>query len=260
LHCHPLPAWDDGPGTLEGSLQLLQAASDAGVEVLVATPHVGRAFRGVEHPAGEIPAAVERLQSAANEAGLKIKLVPGAEIMLGAVDLLARPGVDAAWTYGGLGKHMLVESPYPAWPDFGDNLIYELGLRGVTAIIAHPERYVDVQRDPTKMIEAGRQGHLLQVTARALLGMAGKTQLHCALALLEAGAVHFVSSDAHSEKHPYTGAVFALLCRHVGERRARQICRDNPRAVIEGRPLGRQVEPRTRAPGFWERITRKRRR
>ena len=40
LHCHVLPGIDDGPETMDGSLELARAASDQGTTVLVATPHV----------------------------------------------------------------------------------------------------------------------------------------------------------------------------------------------------------------------------
>ena len=40
LHCHVLPGIDDGPETLDGSLELARAAAAQGTSVLVATPHV----------------------------------------------------------------------------------------------------------------------------------------------------------------------------------------------------------------------------
>ena len=40
LHCHVLPGIDDGPDTIEGSVALARAARAAGIDTLVATPHV----------------------------------------------------------------------------------------------------------------------------------------------------------------------------------------------------------------------------
>jgi len=40
LHTHILPGIDDGPATIEGSLELARAAVAAGTSTLVATPHV----------------------------------------------------------------------------------------------------------------------------------------------------------------------------------------------------------------------------
>src|SRR5689334_7639290 len=44
LHCHVLPAIDDGPATLEASLELIRMAAAAGTETLVATPHVSARY------------------------------------------------------------------------------------------------------------------------------------------------------------------------------------------------------------------------
>ncbi len=40
LHTHVLPGIDDGPETIEGSLELARAAAADGTRVMVATPHV----------------------------------------------------------------------------------------------------------------------------------------------------------------------------------------------------------------------------
>ncbi len=40
LHCHVLPGIDDGPKTIEGSLELARMAGAAGIRTIVATPHV----------------------------------------------------------------------------------------------------------------------------------------------------------------------------------------------------------------------------
>jgi len=40
LHSHVIPSLDDGPTTLEGSLEILHAACEAGVTRIAATPHV----------------------------------------------------------------------------------------------------------------------------------------------------------------------------------------------------------------------------
>src|ERR671934_105739 len=49
LHSHILPGLDDGPATIESSLELARAAVEDGIEVMAATPHVrvqARARRG----------------------------------------------------------------------------------------------------------------------------------------------------------------------------------------------------------------------
>jgi protein-tyrosine phosphatase len=240
LHCHILPAWDDGPKTLEMTLQMVERALGAGVETIVATPHVGRAFKGVEHPASSIADAVQKLQTELDERGLGAQILPGAEILLGSVDLLRAGGPLPEWTVAGNGKYALVESPFGSWPDFGNNLLYELMLRGVRPIIAHPERYVDVQKDITKIERAVSQGALLQLTAGSILGQTTKEMHNCALKLLDAGWVHLVASDAHNPSHAWPGETIEIVEKRIGWPRAQQIFESNPRAVLDGKPIAPQ--------------------
>lgn len=250
LHCHILPAWDDGPKTLELSLGMIERALKAGIETIVATPHVGRAFRGIEHPATSIPAGVELLQAELDSRGLGVKIVPGAEILLGSVDLRREGGLLPEWTVGGMKKYALVESPYGSWPNFGNELLYELGRRGVKPIIAHPERYVDVQKDIAKIETAVRQGALLQITAGSVLGQTTKEMQNCCLQLLDAGWVHLVASDAHNNGHAWPGEAIKAVEKRVGSVRARQIFEDNPRAVLEGQSLAPQAPPEKSSSGL----------
>lgn len=243
LHCHILPGWDDGAKTLEDTLAMLTRAQLAGIETVTATPHVGRAFKGVEHPASEIPAGVEKLQSELDARGIRVTIVTGAEILLGSVDILGEAGILPVWTYGGLGKYALIESPYRAWPEFGNSMVSQIKLRGVTPIIAHPERYMDVQKDIGRMESAVSQGAVLQITAGSILGQTERALQKCCLALLDAGLAHLVSSDAHNPGHAWPGEAIEAVVRRVGEPRARQIFENNPLAVLGGAPFPGQIPP-----------------
>lgn len=243
LHCHILPSWDDGAKTLDDSLMMIARARQAGIETIVATPHVGRAFKGVEHPSDEIEDGVKRLQSELDLRGIAVKIVAGAEILLGSVDVLGDAGILPSWTYGGMGKYALIESPYRAWPEFGNSMVYQIKLRGVTPVIAHPERYIDVQKDIGRMESAVSQGALLQITAGSILGQTERAMQKCALALLDAGLAHLVSSDAHTVAHAWPGETVEAVTKRVGEARARQIFENNPRAIIEGDFFPGQIPP-----------------
>ena len=243
LHCHILPAWDDGAKTLEDSLAMLARAHKNGTTTITATPHVGRAFRGVEHEAESIADGVEKLQKVVDARGLEVKILPGAEILLGSVDLLGESGVLPSWTVAGAGKYALIESPYRAWPEFGNSMVHQLKLRGITPIIAHPERYLDVQKDIARMENAVGQGAVLQITAGTVLGQNDKAMQKCCMALLDAGFAHLVSSDAHNPGHAWPGEAIEVVKKRVGEARARQIFEANPRAIIEGSAFPVQIRP-----------------
>lgn len=254
LHCHVLPNWDDGPKTLEDSLALVERAASCGTKIIFATPHVGRNFGGIKHPSASIAPAVEALQKEIDARGLGVQILPGAEILMGSVDITGTSELKDTWTYGNAGHYLLIESPMRAWPPFGNHIIQEVFRHGVTPILAHPERYVDVQRKIETLQPMLAQGALVQITAGALVGDAGKDSMRCAYQLLEAGVVHIIASDAHTASHQMPGEVVDLVIERIGEARARQIFVDNPRAVAEGRAIAAQVGPKLQSPSFLKKL------
>ncbi|HVF10755.1 MAG TPA: CpsB/CapC family capsule biosynthesis tyrosine phosphatase [Abditibacteriaceae bacterium] len=239
LHCHILPAWDDGPRTLEDSLSMAARASEAGIKTILVTPHVGKAFGGKpERAARDIPAATAVLQGELQERGIALQLIPGAEITLGSPDLPERIANEPWLTVGGQGHYVLVEALTNHWPDYADQLLFQISLRKVTPIIAHPERYDNVQRDPSILEQAVKSGVLLQITARSLLGEERPSK-RCCLELLEAGMVAIIASDTHAARGVLPGAVEAKLYSLVGEAAAQQILVENPRRVLAGESVPR---------------------
>lgn len=256
LHAHYLPAWDDGPPRLEESLKLAAAAVAAGVTRTAVTPHVGRSFGGrAEMPASEIPGAVQELQSQLTDAGIPLQLIPAAEITLGEPDLLQRITHESWLTYGGQGRYCLLESPFQSWPEFATKMIFQLSLAGVTAIIAHPERLPDVQKNPLILQEAVRMGSVLQITAGALLRRGDSRIRQCSLDLLHHGLVGLVSSDAHNAAAAFPEAVVSVILEQVGEEQARRILIENPARVLAGEAIeALQVKPTSTRRPLWNRI------
>lgn len=208
--------------------------AQAGLKTIVVTPHVGKSFSAEgERPARDIPAATASLQREIDEHGIDLRLVPGAEITLGEVDLPERLAREPWLTVDGQGKYVLVEAPTNNWPDYGDQLLFQISLRRVTPIIAHPERYHNVQRDPAILARAVNSGALLQITARSLLGDERRSQ-GCCVQMLEAGMVSIVASDTHGARGVLPGEVEARLKEIVGAAAAQQILVENPRRVLAG--------------------------
>ena len=79
LHSHILPGLDDGPATLEGSLELARAAVDAGTRTILATPHINDDAR---IDAARVAAGLEVLRPALAEAEIPLEVLPGGEIAI----------------------------------------------------------------------------------------------------------------------------------------------------------------------------------
>ena len=237
LHCHLLPAWDDGPSTLDKALQLARKAESVGVRKILVTPHVGRSFgASMERPSQGIPAAIKNLESELKDANINIELICGSEVVLSVDDLPTRTADEPWLTVGGQGRYILVESPLDSWPEKASQILFDLSLRGITAIIAHPERLTDVQADIRVAEALVQRGALLQVTARSLIGPTRKTK-ECARKMLEAGLVSFIASDAHSARHVFPAEVSTTLCDLIGRDMAKRILIDNAHAVLSGEAI-----------------------
>jgi protein-tyrosine phosphatase len=192
LHTHVLPGVDDGPATLDGSLELARAAADEGTSTLVATPHVAWGF---PTPAATMHEGVARVNQALQEADIGVAVAPGAEI---AHDMLARLDDDElrGLTLGG-GPNILLEAPLsPVAQDF-EQAFEDVRRRGLGVVLAHPERCPSFHRDPDRVARMVERGALCSITASAFTGRFGKQVRGLAERLLADGLVHDVASDTH---------------------------------------------------------------
>ncbi len=192
LHCHLLPGIDDGPDSIEGSLALARAATAAGIDTIVATPHVSMRY---PNRASSIAQLVHELIGAVERAGIALEVLPGAEIaMTQMVDI--EPRELEALELGG-GGWLLVEPPFATGPTDLDAILVGLERRGHRILLAHPERCSAFHRDPAMLERIVERGVLVSVTAGSLVGRFGETVRRFALELAQAGLMHNVVSDAH---------------------------------------------------------------
>ena len=77
IHFHILPGIDDGPATMEESLELARLAVRDGTGTVVATPHVREDFFTDVH---ELPHRVRELNARLRLEGIPLSVVQGAEV------------------------------------------------------------------------------------------------------------------------------------------------------------------------------------
>ena len=212
IHTHVLPGIDDGARDLDQALAMLHVAATDGTQIVVATPHARRT------DAAQVVAALERLQAVMERERLSLRLAIGMEEQLWP-DLVDRLLAGTALTLAGA-RYVLVELPdWTVWPsDLADRLL-ELRAAGFRPILAHVERYVPVQHQPDRLLEAIAAGALTQVNADSLFGQNGYAAQQVALRLIRAGAVSVLASDAHSpdRRAPRLRPAFERLAALFGE-------------------------------------------
>jgi protein-tyrosine phosphatase len=236
LHSHILPAVDDGPRTLDGSLELARAAVADGTRTILATPHVNDDPRiGPELVAERL----EQLRPALAEAEIPLEVLPGGEIAIWRLVDLDDAALRALALGGG--PYLLVESPFsPVVGDF-EPMVLDLHARGHRVLLAHPERCPAFQRDPARLERLADAGVLVQITAGSMVGAFGSTVRRFTAGLLRDGLAHVVASDAHDavKRPPGLTAGFAALERElpgIGEQQP-WLTEAVPRAILDGTPL-----------------------
>lgn len=236
IHCHLLPALDDGPASLEEALAMAAAAVAAGTTQLVATPHIDHTWR--VRPS-MILARAAALRDALRENRIELELATGAEIALSRLVDLSADELDQVRLAGG--PYLLLECPLsPTAGDF-DAILLRIRSRGESIVLAHPERAPLFQQEPARLERLVAEGLLCSLTAGSLLGTFGQTVREFAIELLRAGLVHDLSSDAHdhARRPPGIGDALGAVEEELPGIRGQQewLTRLAPGAILAGEPL-----------------------
>lgn len=231
LHCHVLPGIDDGPETIEGSLAIARAAAAAGIDTLVATPHVAARYA---NDAETIAPLVAELAERLARDEIPVRILPGAEIAITHI-----PEIDPAQLsrlgLGG-GSWLLVEPPFsPVAPGL-EAMLLDLLRRGHRLVLAHPERCAALQRDHGVLRSLAEAGVLMSITAGSLAGRFGGEVRRQALAMAHEGLIHNVTSDAHDDVRRAPGLAEEIEAAGLGAL-TEWLTMLVPQAVLSDQPI-----------------------
>jgi protein-tyrosine phosphatase len=232
IHCHILPALDDGSDCLETSCEMAEMAIEDGVTHIIATPHANSGYAFLPELIRE-----RRNELQARFEG-RLTLATGCDFHLSFENLLAIRHAAERFTLNQR-NYLLVEFADYSIPPSLDQALHELRLAGLRPIITHPERNPLIRTQPERLYKWLRQGCYAQVTAQSLTGKFGESAQEMAEVWLDAGAIHFLASDAHNltSRPLRLRETFDRVVKTRGEDVARALLVDNPLAAFEGRPL-----------------------
>jgi protein-tyrosine phosphatase len=228
LHCHLLPDVDDGPATLDESVEYARTASREGTDTIVATPHV-------EHvDVRELPERVRALREALAEEGIELGVECGGELKPFSLPSLSDEELDLI-AHGPPGRRwLLLEVPFRG---LGDDLLYaveELGRRGFAALLAHPERASSFRASIPALHEQVGRGARIQMNVGPLTGAESPERQDAARRLLRTGLPAALATDAHPPGRPYTLRLGRELAIDSGasEADAARLVDEGPRTLL----------------------------
>lgn len=238
IHCHIVPEVDDGAWDMETAIRMARLARDCGVRKIVATPH----FKGVPEELEAIPFVRHQfrmLQSALKRDVPQVELVQGMEVLCVPQTVeLARRGLLPTI---GKSRYVLTEFYFDASAGFMDETLHALRSLGYSPVVAHPERYGAVQREPGLARSWFERGIVLQVNKGSVLGAFGRRAEDAAIRMLARGTVHIIASDAHSPEIRTTdlSPVRQWCLDNLGRTYTKILLEDNPDRVTRGKPMCR---------------------
>lgn len=195
IHCHILPGVDDGAENWAESVEMARLAWESGVTGIVATPH----FHGEMESLTALHRIFDRYQQLVkvlHRDGIPIKLYPGAEILC--TPQTAAMAREKALPTLGNTNYVLTEFFFDAPFEHMDAMLDGISQYDYIPVIAHPERYETIMRNPRGVEQWFRKGYIIQLNKGSVLGAFGYQVQNTAQWVLNAGLAHVIASDAHS--------------------------------------------------------------
>ena len=246
LHCHMLPAIDDGAPDLDTALAMARIAVDDGITTVACTPHI---YPGLfENTAAGIEQATLALRQSLEDAGIPLEITFGADVQI--VPELVE-GLDSGRipTLHG-SRYFLFEPPHHIHPPRMDELIHDVLASGYVPVITHPERLTYIEKHYGQFADAARKGAWIQLTAGSLSGRFGKQVQKISERFIKDGITHLLASDAHNlnRRAPIMSDAREIAEKLLGAEEAQRLVYGRPRAILDNIPPESLLQPPGLAP------------
>ena len=231
IHSHIIPNVDDGARSVEETFNILKEAQEAGFTDVILTSHF--LLNYYETNAQELIFWKEKLQEVLKKQGTKINLHSGMEIYITnqMEELLENKKILTLAN----SRYMLIELPLATNVKYFDYVVYYLEAKGIKPIIAHPERYKCVQKDPDIVEEYIEKGCLIQCNYGSIVNLYGREAEKTIKTLLKKNQVHFLGSDVHRENGTYLIILDAIkkIRKKIGKNKINEITTINPKKILQ---------------------------
>jgi protein-tyrosine phosphatase len=242
LHCHLLPAVDDGSRSVDQSVAVLREMVRHGISGVCLTPHqlASQLNRGLP------PAHDRAFQALMADAPATPAIYRGLEVMLdGPLDPMV--GTTRRGTLGG-SRYILVEFRRMVSRAAAHKALSDVVAVGLVPVLAHPERYHCCTPDT---VQVWRElGARMQVDATTLISPRPRGSR--ARELITHGLGDIIAADNHGDGRLISTG-FNLLAERGGTIQAELLISQNPRRILEDQEL-LPVPPLPLHDSWWRRI------
>ena len=236
MHCHFVFNVDDGAKNINESIEILKKASENGFSGVIATPHFieGDKYSIIK---SDIDKRLDDIRKKLSENNINIEIYPGNEIYAtpNIIELINSNKIS----FLNDSTYILIELPLDEPVSYLDTFIFNILSLDKIPIIAHPERYSFVKKNPDILYELSEKGVLFQLNIGSIFGYYGNTAKKTSKYLLKRNIYNFIGSDTHSSKHAYIKYNKALkyIKKVVGKNNFETLINVNPQKVVKNKNI-----------------------
>lgn len=235
FHTHIIPNIDDGARNIDETISLIKEAKEAGFNEIILTSHYIENYYETNVPERNmwVQAITENLKNK----GIEIKIYLANEIYLS--DNMMQLLIDGKASTINDTCYVLFEMPLNVEPMNLYNVIYTLQENKIIPVLAHPERYTFVQKDPELIYDLIQQGVLMQANYASILGYYGKNAQFMVKKFFENNMIHFLGSDVHRPNTIYRMIPEAMekIEEIIGEQKLEELSTTNPMLVLNNKKI-----------------------
>lgn len=235
VHTHIIPNIDDGSKSVEETFNLIKEAANAGFNKIISTSHYMEDY--YESEVKERKAWIDALNQKIQEQNINVKLYLGNEIYLSS-NIIKLLEEEKASTLNNT-SYVLFEMPLNSKPLELYDTLFEMLRCKLVPILAHPERYSFVQKDPELIYDLIEKGVLMQCNFGSFIGYYGTKAEIIAKQLLLKNMVHFLGSDVHKQEsiYPKIPKILSEIKKIVGEDKLHELTEINPELVLNNKKI-----------------------
>lgn len=255
FHNHLMPGVDDGAVDINETRAGIRAMMADGITGIITTPHIAASFadRGMLDPYLEkIEVGWKAMEALVAAEFPRLRIARGFEVMLD----VPHPKFDNPLLRLAGTSFVLLEFPLMDIPPNSAHALRELCKAGWMPILAHPERYGNMEANLALIPMWRSAGAYMQINAGSIVGQYGALARKLAWFILENGYADFMCSDYHSRgKCSVSAAIAELRAGGLGAQ-ADALIRNGKRLIRNDPPLRLERATR-RPPPWWKKILRR---
>lgn len=235
MHSHVFPNIDDGARSIDETFELIREAKNAGFEGIVLTSHYMENYYETDVKEREV--LLDIIKKNLQEKNIDIDLYLGNEIYI-TDNIMKLLEERRACTINDT-AYVLFEMPLNVEPLNLYDVVYEMLQNKLVPILAHPERYSFIQKEPELVNDLIEKGVLMQANYGSIIGQYGKKAQFIVKKFLENNMIHFLGTDVHRRNsiYPRIPQILETLEGIIGPEKLNELTTQNPKLVLNNKRI-----------------------